>query len=147
MSDAGIIAVVSGYVSLAGLIAYLVVRVVRDANALQAMDDERDKAIVRAERAEFELGHTKDALADANRTIDALAKEPRENPNADLAPDNLDDRLLRAAKEARADRRGAVPGAEATAVHPPSAGPDAATAEVLPAGPGDRLLDPDEPLL
>lgn len=76
MTDAGIIAIVSGYVLLVGGYIPLVWKCLAYASAMQAMDDERDKAIVRAERAEFERDAFKSRLADAETTIDVLAKEP-----------------------------------------------------------------------
>lgn len=144
MSDAAIIAMVSGYVLLVGGYIPLVWKCLGYANALQEMDDERDKAVQRAAHLEGEHKALADKLADAERTIEALAKEPHEKPNADLDARDVRERVRRAAEEARAARRGEIPaGAEGQAVHPASAGADADAAEVLPAGP----LDPNESLL
>lgn len=148
MTDAGIIAIVSGYVSMVGVIAWLVYSRIAAANAMQAMDDERDKAIVRAERAEYELTKRDEKIANLERTVSAMAKEPREKPNSDLPLDADDERMRRAGAEAVASAGGSIPPRDdGHQVHPPSAGSDSAAAEVRTAGPGDRLLDLDEHLL
>jgi hypothetical protein len=142
-----IVAVVSGGIAALSLIAWLVYGRIAAANTLQAMDDERDKAVQENASLKYELASRDKKIADQERTITALLKEPSEKPNADLAPDDDDTRLLRAAEEARASAGSPVPAGASGAVHPPSAGSDTAAAEVLPARPNDRLLDPDEHLL
>lgn len=148
MTDVGIVAIVSGYISLVGVIVWLVYGRIGAANALQAMDDERDRAVARAEHAEFERDAFKTRLADAERTIEALAKEPHANPNADIAdPRDVRERVRRAAAEAVAARGSAVPAGASAEVHPRSAGSGPDAAEVRTAGSDSGRLDPDEPLL
>lgn len=141
-------------VALSGVLAfalatviYLVHELLRHQSTLQAMDDERDKAVVRAERAEYELVKRDEKIADLERTADRLAKEPHANPNADLARDDLDTRRLRDAEEAIAAAGDPVPASAGGAVHPGEVPGVAVAAEVQPARPTDRLLDPDESLL
>jgi len=142
-----VVAVVGGCVVALGLIAWLVYGRIAAANALQVMDDERDKAVVRAERAEYELAKRDEKIADLERTADRLAKEPHEKPNADLDPDDVDSRMLRAAKEAIAAAGDSLPAGASGAVHSGEVPGNATATEVQPARSADRLLDPDESLL
>lgn len=75
-----------------------------DAKQILAMDDERDKAVQQSARDKFELDAKTEKLAEAERTIDALAKEPREKPNADLDKNDVLTRVRRAAQRAREER-------------------------------------------
>lgn len=142
------VAVVTLAIALAGalsVIGWLVYARSNDAERLLAMDDDRDKAVQRAERAEYELDKATKKLAESERTIDTLAQEEHAKPNADLAPGNVDDRVVRAAIKAKAAaaRRGEVPASAGDeAVHPPAAASGSDAAEVQPAGP----FDPNEVL-
>lgn len=137
----------AGALSLVGWLAYRLHTVTRSSSAqLLAMDDERDKAIQRADGLDFELKAARSALADAERTIEGLATQKQENPNADLDPDDVTARSVRAAIKARAAearRAGDVPAGAGKAVHPTAAADAGESADVLPAGP----LDPNESLL
>jgi hypothetical protein len=147
---AAIVAVVGGYVVALGLIAWLVYGRIAAANTLQAMDDERDKAIAEADALKFQLANTKAALDDetarANAFEEALA-DVEANPNSDL-PRNaagIRERVRRAAEAARARRKNGVPGGADDAVHPPPAAGSTDTAEV-PVEPrpiGDGVMQPD----
>lgn len=140
---AAVVALAVALVGAMSAIGWLVYRSLAAADQLAAMDDERDKAAIEAERLAFELDATKKRLADAERTIDALGKEPRAKPNADLDARDVTERVRRAAEQARAAAGSAVPArADRAEVHPPDAAGGSQAAEVQPAGP----LDPNEVL-
>ncbi len=142
-----VIAVVGGGIAALSLIAWLVYGRIADARALQAMDDERDKAVQENASLKYELTKRDETIAGLKRTAETLAKEPHANPNADLARDDLDTRRLRDAEEAIAASGDPVPAGSSGAVHPGEVPSITPAAEVQPARPTDRLLDPDESLL
>lgn len=134
-------------IAIAGMlpvIAWLVYGRISDGRALLVMDDERDKAVQRAERLSWESEQKDKALDAAAKTIDALLKEKRHaKPNADLADDDVLSRGVRAAEEARAGGGDPISTSTVDPVPSREAAGAAKASEVLPSG----LLDPNESLL
>jgi len=148
------VAVIALAIALAGAIVAIVAlalgRVSDTKEASKQITDERvahTKTNGELERVRFELRVTADKLAHAEDTIEVLAKEtPDANPNADLPPDAVRARAVRAAikaKAAAARRAGEVPAGAGEPMHPSEAAGAASSTEVLPVG----SLDPNEPLL
>ena len=140
---AAVVSLAAALAGCLGLIAWLVYGRLAAADTLQELDDERDDAVVRAERAEYERDAFKTRLADTEQRLAALVQEvsSRENPNSDLDPGDVAARVRRAARDAEARRTDPVRLGTAEAV--PA---DAATGGSEAAG-VSRGLDPHERLL
>lgn len=111
-------------------------------STLQAMDDERDKAVQENASLKFELAAATKKIAEQDETIEVLAQEDYEVPTH-LDPGDWRARVQLAAKAAAA-RRGALPAvADGDEVHPSGAADRTDTAEV-PAGEvrPDGLMQP-----
>ena len=128
---------------------WMATRIVKSTDALATERIAHSATQRDLERARFELEAKTEALYVAESKIAHYEEmlHERPNPNADLAPDDRDSRLLRAAEAARraadaeADREGRVPARTVEAV------PDARASEGAGATAVHGPLDPNERLL
>ncbi len=119
-----IIALAIALTGALGLIAYLVHsnskrvdQAIAASDATSATREQWQQAVLEAERTKFELKTTAQALLVEQRLADSLEEfiandAPSVDPNADLAPDDVANRVLRIFRKARgaqAGRGGAVP--------------------------------------
>lgn len=126
MTTGGIIAIVTGYVALAGVIAWLVYKVVGYHKTLQEMDDERDAAVAARAEVAGKLAAAEKQLADAKSRL-AVAEEQRNKAYEDgreairkevrNAPDTVAalNKVLAAAPRDRVQQRAEEAKAEPTA--------------------------------
>lgn len=127
-----------------GALIWLVYGRSADARSIQAMDDERDKAVQENASLKYELAAATKKIAEQDETIEVLAQEDYDVP-IHLDPGDWRARVQLAAKAAAA-RRGALPaGADGDEVHPSgaAAGTNAAEVPGEPGPIGDGVMQPD----
>lgn len=147
MIEGALVAVSLVALTAIGALGWQIYRADKRGDQLITEREAHGKTTLDRDRLRFEAKNKDAEIQRLNKTIEGMAKEPDANPNADLAPDDVLTRGVRAAAEARAaqaDRAGALPAvADAEGVHPQGATDVGPATEVLPAGP----LDPNESLL